>query len=264
LFQIISFEKYFYVSLGNIFLLFCGGLPSCGGPGQLPSLPSLKSGSDAAKCCSCLRHVKSGGVNCIRNDSILQSIEKKLKLYTLRIIWRQIGLTRLLTAPKLGIISYIWQIAHTVEYSHRPSSIVADLIHIAWRDKTRQCCVGSDSVGVGSLCILVILSKAMGNLDDGVCLYFGSHYWDVLEVNTTCTTGLTLSSVWRPHRPTRDATIVGLLCFYSTTERSANWSFFAKCVCDMVMHDATIRDLSCKVYNAARALARPRIARQVA
>ena len=45
LFQIISFKKFFYVSLGNNFLLFfCGGPPSCGGPGQLPSLPSLKSG----------------------------------------------------------------------------------------------------------------------------------------------------------------------------------------------------------------------------
>jgi len=50
LFQIISFKKYFYVSLCHIFLIFCGGPPSCGGPGQLPSLPPpLKSGpgSDA-------------------------------------------------------------------------------------------------------------------------------------------------------------------------------------------------------------------------
>jgi len=45
LFQIISFKKYFYVSLGINFLLF-----SYGGPlvveasGQLPSLPPLKSG----------------------------------------------------------------------------------------------------------------------------------------------------------------------------------------------------------------------------
>jgi len=41
LFQIISFKKYFYVSLGNIFYCFCGRPPSCGGPGQLPSLPPL-------------------------------------------------------------------------------------------------------------------------------------------------------------------------------------------------------------------------------
>jgi len=34
----------FYVSLGNNFLLFCGGPPSCGNPGQLPSLLPLKSG----------------------------------------------------------------------------------------------------------------------------------------------------------------------------------------------------------------------------
>ena len=47
LFQIISFKKYFYVSLGNnFFYCFCGGPPSCGGPGQLPSLPSLKSGPE--------------------------------------------------------------------------------------------------------------------------------------------------------------------------------------------------------------------------
>ena len=44
LFKIISFKQYFYVSLGNNFYCFCGGTPSCGGPGQLPSLPSLKSG----------------------------------------------------------------------------------------------------------------------------------------------------------------------------------------------------------------------------
>ena len=40
LFQINSFKKYFYVSLGNnFFYCFCGGPPICGGPGQLPSLP---------------------------------------------------------------------------------------------------------------------------------------------------------------------------------------------------------------------------------
>ena len=45
LFQIISFEKYFYVFLGsNILPFFCGGPPICGGLEQLPSLPSLKSG----------------------------------------------------------------------------------------------------------------------------------------------------------------------------------------------------------------------------
>ena len=43
LFQIISFKKYFYVSLGNIFLLFLWRPPSCGGRGQLPSLPPLNS-----------------------------------------------------------------------------------------------------------------------------------------------------------------------------------------------------------------------------
>jgi len=48
LFQIISFKNYFYVSLGNNFLLFLWRLPSCGGPGQLSSLPSLKSGPTAA------------------------------------------------------------------------------------------------------------------------------------------------------------------------------------------------------------------------
>jgi len=47
LFQIISFKKVFYVSLGNNFLLFLWSLPpTCGGPGQLPSLPSLKSDPD--------------------------------------------------------------------------------------------------------------------------------------------------------------------------------------------------------------------------
>jgi len=44
LFQIISFKKYFYVSVGsNCFTVFWSP-PSCGGPGQLPSLPCLKSG----------------------------------------------------------------------------------------------------------------------------------------------------------------------------------------------------------------------------
>jgi len=43
LFQIMSFKKYFYASLDNIFYCFYEGPPSCGGPGQLPSLPSLKS-----------------------------------------------------------------------------------------------------------------------------------------------------------------------------------------------------------------------------
>ena len=47
LFQIISFKKYFYVSLGNnFFTVFVEAPPSCGGPGQLPSLPSLKSGPE--------------------------------------------------------------------------------------------------------------------------------------------------------------------------------------------------------------------------
>ena len=36
-------KEFFYVSLGNIFLLFLWRPPSCGGPGQLPSLPFLKS-----------------------------------------------------------------------------------------------------------------------------------------------------------------------------------------------------------------------------
>jgi len=40
LFHIISFKKYFYVSLGNNFLLFfCGGPLAVEAPGQLPSLP---------------------------------------------------------------------------------------------------------------------------------------------------------------------------------------------------------------------------------
>jgi len=37
-FQIISFEKYFCVSLGNIFYRFCGGPLVVETPGQLPSL----------------------------------------------------------------------------------------------------------------------------------------------------------------------------------------------------------------------------------
>ena len=44
LFQIVSFKKYFYVSLGNIFYCFLWRSPTCGGSGQLPSLPPLKSG----------------------------------------------------------------------------------------------------------------------------------------------------------------------------------------------------------------------------
>ena len=45
LFQTISFKKYFYVSVGNnFFTVFVEAPYSCGGPGQLPSLPSLKSG----------------------------------------------------------------------------------------------------------------------------------------------------------------------------------------------------------------------------
>ena len=44
LFQVISFKKYYYVSLGNNFVTVLWRPPSCGGPGQLPSLPSLKSG----------------------------------------------------------------------------------------------------------------------------------------------------------------------------------------------------------------------------
>jgi len=41
-------KNIFYVSLGNIFLLFFVEPPGpgCGGPGQLPSLPSLKSGRE--------------------------------------------------------------------------------------------------------------------------------------------------------------------------------------------------------------------------
>jgi len=40
-----QFEKVFLCFLRyNFFtVFFCGGPPSCGGPGQLPSLPSLKS-----------------------------------------------------------------------------------------------------------------------------------------------------------------------------------------------------------------------------
>ena len=49
LFQIIGFKKYFYVVLGNNFLLFLWRPPSCGGRGQLPSLPSLKSGPEHTK-----------------------------------------------------------------------------------------------------------------------------------------------------------------------------------------------------------------------
>ena len=56
LFQFISFKKYFYVSLGNNFLLFCGAPPSCGGPGQLPSLPSLKS--DPVRACVCVIFIR--------------------------------------------------------------------------------------------------------------------------------------------------------------------------------------------------------------
>jgi len=45
LFQIISFKKYFYVSLGNIFYCFVEDplVVEALGIGQLPSLPSLKS-----------------------------------------------------------------------------------------------------------------------------------------------------------------------------------------------------------------------------
>ena len=39
LFQIISFRKYFYVSLGNIFLLFLRRPLVVEAPGLLPSLP---------------------------------------------------------------------------------------------------------------------------------------------------------------------------------------------------------------------------------
>ena len=39
-------KSIFYVSLGNIFLLFLWRPPSCGGRGQLPSLPFLKSGPE--------------------------------------------------------------------------------------------------------------------------------------------------------------------------------------------------------------------------
>jgi len=52
LFQSISFKKYFYVSLGNNFLLFCEGPPVVK---AMPSLTSLKSGP-APKChCTRLR-----------------------------------------------------------------------------------------------------------------------------------------------------------------------------------------------------------------
>jgi len=44
LFPIISFKKYFYVSLGDIFYCFLWRPLSCGGPGQLPGFPPLKSG----------------------------------------------------------------------------------------------------------------------------------------------------------------------------------------------------------------------------
>jgi len=45
LFQIISFKRYYYVSLvNNFFTVLVEAPPSCEGPGQLPSLPSLKSG----------------------------------------------------------------------------------------------------------------------------------------------------------------------------------------------------------------------------
>jgi len=54
LFQIISFKKYFYVSLSNIFYCFFSGGPLVVGPGQLPSLPSLKSGPDYDCLCSLL------------------------------------------------------------------------------------------------------------------------------------------------------------------------------------------------------------------
>ena len=47
--QIISFKKDFYVFLGNNFLLFLWRPPSCRGPGQLPSLSSLKSGPGAGR-----------------------------------------------------------------------------------------------------------------------------------------------------------------------------------------------------------------------
>jgi len=40
-----QFQKVFYVSLGNnFFTVFVEAPPSCGGPGQLPSLPFHKSG----------------------------------------------------------------------------------------------------------------------------------------------------------------------------------------------------------------------------
>jgi len=48
LFQIISFKKYFHVSLGrNFFTVLCVGPIVVGAPGQLPSLPpSVKSGRE--------------------------------------------------------------------------------------------------------------------------------------------------------------------------------------------------------------------------
>jgi len=43
------------------FYCFCGGLPSCGGPGQLPSLLSLKSGPGPLRSHSThMLHVPSG------------------------------------------------------------------------------------------------------------------------------------------------------------------------------------------------------------
>jgi len=44
LFQVISFKKYFYVSLGNNFLLFLWRPLSCGGPWATAQFAPLKYG----------------------------------------------------------------------------------------------------------------------------------------------------------------------------------------------------------------------------
>ena len=68
LFQIISFKKYFYVSLGNNFFTVLVEAPySCGGPGQLPSLPSLKSGPALNKSTT----YRSNGVRALRSTDML-------------------------------------------------------------------------------------------------------------------------------------------------------------------------------------------------
>jgi len=46
LFQIISFKKYFYVSLGNNFLMFCGGPLDVEALGNCPVCPPLNPALD--------------------------------------------------------------------------------------------------------------------------------------------------------------------------------------------------------------------------